>query len=259
VVTRTGPGAPSRSAATGHDGAVDRQQYTSAGPVVAVDGPSGSGKSTVSRRLAMALGTRYLDTGAMYRAVTLAVLRAGVDPHDAETVTKIAAAADLIIAADPEHPHIALDGVGVDAPIRGPDVTGAVSAVSAVVAVRRLLVDRQRAIIARARVAEGGIVVEGRDIGTVVVPDADLKVFLTASADERARRRSTEVSADLAATAADLARRDKLDSTRAADPLAQAEDAVVLDSTSMDIDEVVTHLVTLLRERPRGDRADQHR
>src|SRR5690242_16201714 len=111
---RRGSGARLPFRMTGHDGRVDRQQFAGAGPVVAVDGPSGSGKSTVSRRLALALGTRYLDTGAMYRAVTLAVLRAGVDPHDVDTVTKISAAAELTIAADPEHPHIALDGVRVD-------------------------------------------------------------------------------------------------------------------------------------------------
>jgi cytidylate kinase len=120
--------------------------------------------------------------------------------------------------------------------------------VSAVAAVRRLLVARQRAIIAEAR-SGVGIVVEGRDIGTAVVPEADLKVYLTASAQERARRRSTEVAADLAATAADLERRDRFDSTRAADPLAQAEDAVVVDSTTMDIDEVVSHLAALLEAR----------
>jgi cytidylate kinase len=235
---------------TGHYGAVDRQWEAERmpGPVVAVDGPSGSGKSTVSRRLALALGASYLDTGAMYRAVTLAVLRVDADPHDADSVTKIATDAVLTIGTDPASPHIALDGGDVDAPIRGPEVTAWVSAVSAVPAVRRLLVARQRTIIADARQG-AGIVVEGRDIGTVVAPDADLKVFLTASAQERARRRSTERAADLAATEADLERRDRLDSTRATDPLAQAEDAVVLDSTALDIDEVVARLVALLRQK----------
>ena len=208
--------------------------------VVAVDGPSGSGKSTVSRRLAVALGARYLDTGAMYRAVTLAVLQAGVDPADAEAVAKIAAEADLVSTTDPAHPSITLDGVGVDAEIRGPEVTGAVSAVAAVPAVRRLLVAQQRQIIAKA----DRIVVEGRDIGAVVAPDAHLKVYLTASADARAYRRSTEQAADLHATAADLARRDRLDSTRAVDPLAKAPDAVELDTTGLDIDEVVSRLLT---------------
>ena len=212
-------------------------------PVVAVDGPSGSGKSTVSKRLAQRLGARYLDTGAMYRAVTLAVIRAGVDPHDAETVVKIAAAADLLVGTDPAAPHITLDGVSVDREIRGPEVTAHVSAVAAVPGVRALLVARQREIIAD---CVSGVVVEGRDIGTVVAPDATLKVYLTASAAERARRRSAEQAADLAATEQDLARRDRIDSTRAADPLAKAGDAVELDSTELGIDEVVDRLAGLL-------------
>jgi cytidylate kinase len=221
---------------------------------VAVDGPSGSGKSTVSRRLAQVLGAEYLDTGAMYRAVTLAVLQAGADPHDADTVTKIAIELELTIGTDPANPHTTLDGVNVDQPIRGPEVTAAVSAVSAVPGVRQVMVARQRELIAAARGA-AGIVVEGRDIGLVVAPEALLKVYLTASATERARRRSTEQAADLQATAADLARRDRLDSTRATDPLAQAPDAVVLDSTEFGIDEVVHRLVALLQERQRNDRA----
>ncbi|GAA1774837.1 (d)CMP kinase [Luedemannella helvata] len=216
-----------------------------AAPVVAIDGPSGSGKSTVSRRLAAELGAQYLDTGAMYRAVTWAVLDAGVDPADADAVAKVAVDADLVIGTDPTSPHISVGTVPVDAPIRGAAVTAAVSAVASVPAVRQLLVARQRDIIASARSA-AGIVVEGRDIGTVVAPDADLKVYLTASAAERARRRSTEVAADLAATAADLQRRDTIDSTRAVDPLTQAADAVVLDSTELGIDEVVHRLTTLL-------------
>jgi CMP/dCMP kinase len=216
--------------------------------VVAVDGPSGSGKSTVSRRLAIALGARYLDTGAMYRAVTLAVLTAGIDPQDAATVAKVAREVKLTSGTDPAQPSITLDGVPVDREIRSAAVTGAVSAVAAVPAVRALLVSRQREIIA----AAGRIVVEGRDIGTVVAPDAELKVFLTAAPAERARRRSVEEAGDLAATAADLARRDQLDSTRRADPLARAIDAVVLDSTSLDIDEVVARLRELLASRMRA-------
>ena len=221
---------------------------SAAGVVVAVDGPSGSGKSTVSRRLALALGARYLDTGAMYRAVTLAVLQADVDPADADTVTKIAVEADLQLGTDPGAPHTMLDGINVDAPIRGADVTASVSAVSAVPGVRVHLVARQRQIIATFR-SGPGIVVEGRDIGAVVAPDADLKVYLTASAVERARRRSAEQSTDLEATAADLARRDRLDSTRTVDPLAQAPDAVVLDSTELGIDEVVARLVAMVDRR----------
>jgi cytidylate kinase len=213
--------------------------------VVAVDGPSGSGKSTVSRRLAAALGAQYLDTGAMYRAVTWAALVSGIDPQDAEALAKVAGEIDLEIGTDPAAPHARVDGTPVDRPIRGPEVTAAVSAVAAVPWVRQLLVAQQRKIIA----ATGRIVVEGRDIGTVVAPDADLKVYLTASADARARRRSAENAADLSATAADLDRRDRLDSTRAADPLQQAADAVVLDTTELGIDEVVARLRAMLDGR----------
>ncbi len=210
--------------------------------MVAVDGPSGSGKSTVSRRLATALGARYLDTGAMYRAVTWAVLQAGVDPGDAEAVSKIAADARIAIGTDPEHPTTRLDGAAVDTEIRGPEVTGAVSAVAAVPAVRRILVAQQREIIATAE----RIVVEGRDIGTVVAPEAQPKIYLTASADARAHRRSVESSSDLRATAADLARRDRMDSTRSADPLARAPDAVELDTTGLSIDDVVARLLAVV-------------
>jgi len=206
--------------------------------VVAVDGPSGSGKSTVSRRLASALGAQYLDTGAMYRAVTWAVLRYGVDLGDVEGVAKVAGGLDLVIGTDPSAPHVRADDVDVDADIRGPEVTAAVSAVAAVPAVRQLLVARQRELIE----AAGRIVVEGRDIGAVVAPDADLKVYLTASTDARAQRRSLEMAASVDDTAADLLRRDTLDSTRATDPLQQAPDAVVLDTTTMGIDDVVARL-----------------
>ncbi|MGI5521874.1 (d)CMP kinase [Micromonospora sp. CA-259024] len=213
--------------------------------VVAVDGPSGSGKSTVSRRLAAGIGARYLDTGAMYRAITWAVLRSGVDLTDAASVTKVAGEVDLRIGTDPQGYGVTVDGVGVDVEIRGAEVTGAVSAVAAVPAVRELLVVRQREMIVNA----GRMVVEGRDIGSVVAPDADLKVFLTASEAARAARRSAEDAVDVAATAADLARRDRLDSTRKVNPLAQAPDAVVLDTTELGIDEVVARLRDLLSER----------
>ena len=210
--------------------------------VVAVDGPSGSGKSTVSRRLATALGARYLDTGAMYRALTWAVLEASVDPSDASGVTSVLATAVIDVTTDPQSPSISVDGRGVDTEIRGPEVTAAVSAVAAVPAVRAALVAQQREII-----GDGGVVVEGRDIGTVVAPDAVLKVFLTASPEARAQRRSAELpGADVSATHADLVRRDRLDSSRKASPLQQAADAVVLDSTSLGIDEVVARLLGLL-------------
>lgn len=216
--------------------------------VVAVDGPSGSGKSTISRRLARQLGARYLDTGAMYRAVTWAVLEAGMDPHDAEAVAKVAAEVALAVGTDPTVPAVSVDGHPVETEIRGPAVTRAVSAVAAVPEVRRLLVARQREIIAKA----DRIVVEGRDIGAVVAPDADLKVYLTASAVERARRRSAEQDADLAATVEDLARRDRLDSTRATDPLRRAPGAVELDTTTLGIDQVVVRLVAMMADRRRA-------
>jgi cytidylate kinase len=209
--------------------------------VVAIDGPSGSGKSTVSRRLATALGARYLDTGAMYRAATWAVLRDGVDIDDPDAVAKVVCSVTVRIVTDPVAPGILVDDTDVAGPIRGPEVTAAVSAVAAVPAVRALLVGQQREIIAGA----GRIVVEGRDICRVVAPDADLKVFLTASAAERARRRSVETEAALDATAADLERRDRFDSTRAVDPLRQADDAVVLDTTELGIDDAVARLVAL--------------
>ncbi len=210
--------------------------------VVAVDGPSGSGKSTVSRRLAQALDACYLDTGAMYRAATWAVLQAEVDLTDQESIFKVVIDTEIIVGVDPQRQAVEVNGVAVNAEIRGPEVTAAVSAVSAVPMVRQLLVSRQREIIGKVP----RIVVEGRDIGMVVAPNADLKVYLTASVDERARRRSSEIDADHAATAEDLARRDHLDSTRAADPLRKAPDAMVIDSTQMDIDEVVATLRELL-------------
>jgi cytidylate kinase len=214
------------------------------GCVVAIDGPSGSGKSTVSRRLAEALGARYLDTGAMYRAVTWAVLRDGVDPGDDAAIFKVAEAVRVEIGTDPRSPTVRVDGESVEREIRGQAVTSAVSAVAAVPAVRARLVSQQRDVVA----ASHRIVVEGRDIGLVVAPDADLKIYLTASAGERARRRSAENSTDESTAALDMARRDRVDSTRAADPLRQAPDAVVLDSTGLDVSQVVARLLDLLAE-----------
>jgi cytidylate kinase len=211
------------------------------GLVIAIDGPSGSGKSTVSRELAARLGLRYLDTGAMYRAVTAAVLAAGIDPAAADRVASFVPALALDISTDTAAARVAVDGRDVTAEIRGPAVTEAVSAVSATPAVRSAMVGAQRAII-----GSGGIVVEGRDIGTAVAPDADLKVFLTAAAATRAARRALETEAPVAATAADLARRDQLDATRAASPLAQAPDALVLDSTDLDPDAIVDRIVAAL-------------
>jgi cytidylate kinase len=208
--------------------------------VVALDGPSGTGKSTVARGVAARLGIRYLDTGAMYRAATVAVLRADVDLDDPVAITKVVEEAEIDISTDPRHVSVTLDGEAVDEAIRSAETTAAVSAVSAVAAVRARLVDMQRELI-----GDGAIVVEGRDIGSVVWPRARPKVYLTASAEARARRRAGELHADVSAVAADIDRRDRLDSSRAASPLTRPADAVEVDTTDMTIDEVIDHLVGL--------------
>lgn len=213
--------------------------------VVAIDGPAGSGKSTVARAVARALGLEVLDTGAMYRAVTLAVLAAGADPADPEACAAAARSVRIDLGA-----RVVLDGRDVTEAIRGPEVTAAVSAVSAHPAVREVLVGHQRAWAE----AHGGAVVEGRDIGTVVFPQATLKVFLTASDEERARRRARDEAAadrtaDVAAVQADLARRDRLDAGRAVSPLVAAPDAVPVDSTDRTIDDVVRSIVDEFRRR----------
>lgn len=220
------------------------------GLVVAIDGPAGTGKSSVSRGLARGLGARFLDTGAMYRIVTLAVLRAGIDAEDSEAVEQVASAVQLAVGYDPDASSFYLAGEDVSAQIRGDDVTRAVSAVSAVPFVRTRLVDIQRAM------AEGpdNIVVEGRDIGTVVFPDAPVKIFLTASAETRAQRRNAQkVAAGLAddydGVLADVRRRDHLDSTRAVSPLRAAPDAVIVDTSDMSEAEVIAHLLELVTQR----------
>lgn len=221
--------------------------------VIAMDGPSGSGKSSVSRAVADALGVRYLDTGAMYRAMTWWMLQHGVDVHDADAVSALVDKPVLFSDTDPASPGITVDGHDVSGPIRTPEVTDVVSAVSAVPAVRTRLVAMQRAIIERCCADDGGIVVEGRDIGTVVAPDAPVKIFLTASAQARAGRRSAEFSAagakdvSVEATAADLARRDHLDSNRAVAPLLQAGDAVELDTTTLDREQVIAAVLDRVR------------
>ena len=218
--------------------------------VVAVDGPAGTGKSSVSRGLARALQARYLDTGAMYRIVTLAVLRAGVDPAARAAVEAVAAGAQLSVGHDPDEDRSYLDGQDVSSEIRGDEVTKAVSAVSSVPAVRTRLVDLQRTLAS----GPGNVVVEGRDIGTVVLPDADVKVFLTASAETRARRRNDQNVAaglpdDYAGVLADVRRRDHLDSTRAVSPLRAASDAVVVDTSEMTESDVIAHLLQLVQQR----------
>jgi cytidylate kinase len=204
--------------------------------VVAIDGPAGSGKSTVARTLAARLGVPYLDTGAMYRAVAFAALRRGVDPDDAETVARIAEHLQLeVVDGD-----VTVDGVDASIEIRGAEVTRAVSAVAANPDVRRELVRRQREWVAE---HGGSAVVEGRDIGTVVFPDAPLKAYLTARLEVRAGRRHKEV-ADLEyeAVVADMARRDTIDEGREVDPLLCADDAVRIDTTDRSVDEIVDDL-----------------
>lgn len=218
--------------------------------VVAVDGPSGTGKSTVARRLAASLCAGYLDTGAMYRAVALGVLRAGVDPADPCAVGQVLARLRVEVGTDPESPAVLLDGEDVAVEIRGPVVTAAVSPVSAVPEVRALLVAQQRQIIHDTTAGGGGIVVEGRDIGTVVAPDAPLKVFLTAATAERAARRAAQDGvADVAEVRRAVERRDRFDSSRAVSPLRAAEDAVELDTTALGIEDVVGRLRELVLRR----------
>jgi CMP/dCMP kinase len=218
--------------------------------VVAVDGPAGTGKSSVSRGLARALHARYLDTGAMYRLVTLAVLRAGVDPAVESAVEAVAAGAQLSVGYDPDEDRSYLDGQDVSSEIRGDEVTKAVSAVSSVPSVRTRLVELQRTLAS----GPDSVVVEGRDIGTVVLPDADVKVFLTASAETRARRRNDQNVAaglpdDYAGVLADVRRRDHLDSTRAVSPLRAASDALLVDTSEMTESDVIAHLLQLVKQR----------
>jgi CMP/dCMP kinase len=211
--------------------------------VVAIDGPAGSGKSTVARRVAERAGLRYLDTGATYRALTLALLRRGVRVEDPEAVADAAKAVDLTLELPPGRAGVArvlLDGAEPGPALRAPEVNATVSAVAAVPAVRELLVGLQRSLV-----GVGGIVVEGRDIGTVVWPDADVKVFLTASEHERARRRGDDRDGG-GETAETLARRDALDSGRAASPTRAADDALVIDSTTRSADQVVDQLLELI-------------
>jgi cytidylate kinase len=225
------------------------------GLVVAVDGPGGSGKSTVAREVARRLGLRYLDTGAMYRAITQAVLDSRIDLEDAAAIGELAERTVLTVGTFPDHPMIAVNEVDVASAIRTRAVTNAVSAVAAVPAVRHRLVAQQRRIVESAR-RSGGIVVEGRDIGAVVAPDAQVKVFLTASTEVRALRRSQQLGEkgvdDVARTLAELDRRDALDSGRTADPLAVAPGAVVLDSTGLAADEVVVEILRLCQRALAG-------
>lgn len=210
--------------------------------VVAVDGPSGSGKSSTSRGVASRLGLRYLDTGAMFRAVTWWMLQHGVDVHDPGTVADRVGEPRVESGTDPSAPTIGVDGTDVSEAIRGPEVTGAVSPVSAVPEVRARLLDLQRAVI-----GDGGVVVEGRDIGSVVAPDAQVKVFLSADAAARATRRALEEGgSDVTATRESLLARDKIDSTRTSAPLVVPDGAVHIDTTDLTLEQVIDRVVGLV-------------
>ncbi|WP_035534613.1 (d)CMP kinase [Haloglycomyces albus] len=214
-------------------------------PVIAIDGPSGSGKSTVSKTLATALDAGYLDTGAMYRAATHAVLQAEVDPDDADEVLKTVTTATIEIATSPEQPSVTVDGDEADEAIRSDETTANVSAVAAHGDVRKHLIKQQQELI---KAAAGGIVVEGRDIAEVVAPDADLKIYLTANPDERARRRAAETGNDADSTKDSIDKRDQADS-KTTRPLEAPDDSHVIDSTDLPIVEVVAKILALLNNR----------
>lgn len=220
--------------------------------VIAIDGPAGSGKTSASRGVAEALSLRYLDSGAMYRAMTWQMLLDGVDVMDAGAVAGRAATVEISAGTDPRQPTIRLGTDDVSRQIRSDGVSAAVSAVSAVPSVRELLVAQQRDLI-----GSGGIVVEGRDIGTVVAPDAPVKVYLSADPGARAQRRSAEMSVDspdrMTTVQADLLRRDAYDSSRPTSPLSVARDAVTIDSTYLSLDAVVDTIVGLALDRVRAE------
>ncbi|WP_344322071.1 (d)CMP kinase [Streptomyces macrosporus] len=238
--------------------AATSRQATSVSPdapapvIVAIDGPSGTGKSSTSRAVAAKLGLSYLDTGAQYRAITWWMLNHGIDVRDAAAVAAAADRPEILSGTDPADPTITVDGADASGPIRTQEVTDAVSAVSAVPEVRARITELQRAIAAS---APTGIVVEGRDIGTTVLPDADLKIFLTASPEARAARRGGELKSrdggrvDLDATREALLKRDAADSTRKTSPLKKAEDAVEVDTTELTLEQVVECVVTLIEEK----------
>ena len=206
--------------------------------IVAIDGPAGAGKSTVGRAVAARLGLDYLDTGAMYRAITFAALRRGIDPGDQDDVALLSGEVEMTLDGS----SVTVDGVDATVEIRGREVTAAVSAVAANPRVRSELVRRQRSWVA----AHGGGVVEGRDIGSVVFPDATLKLFVTASPRVRAERRVAEIGGDVVEVEASIIERDRKDSTRADSPLTETSDAVLVDTTDLSIDEVVERVLGLM-------------
>jgi cytidylate kinase len=221
--------------------------------VITIDGPAGAGKSTVAQKLAARLGLTYVDSGATYRAAALKVLEAGVDPNDGPAVAKLIGATDVQVTTGEGEPHVLVDGDDVTARLRTPEVTLAAAQVSRLPEVRRKLIEIQRAF-ARGR----GVVMEGRDIGTVVFPQAQLKIFLKADVEERARRRLKQDSRDsheatLEKTAYEIGRRDQLDAERKISPLMPASDAVEIDSTDLLADQVVEQIVDLVGKRGLGE------
>jgi cytidylate kinase len=244
-VTNSAPSTQQASAS----GSRDKPDGWAAGPVIAVDGPAGSGKSSAARGVARALSLRYLDTGAMYRALTWWLLARGVDVSDSQAVLANFRRAVIEIGTDPVTPLVAVDGQDVAAPIRTREVSNAVSAVAALPQVREYLIDAQREIITAALADGTGIVAEGRDIGSVVAPDADVKVFLTASEAIRALRRSADLAADPAVTAEltrqEQARRDRRDAPQ----MARAAGAVEIDTSALGLDQVIAQIVGLASSR----------
>ncbi len=215
--------------------------------IVAIDGPSGTGKSSTSKAVAAQLGLSYLDTGAQYRAITWWMVSNGIDITDPSAIAAVAGKPEIVSGTDPENPTITVDGTDVGGPIRTQEVTSKVSAVSAVPEVRALITELQRSIAASAAT---GIVVEGRDIGTTVLPGADLKIFLTASPEARAARRSGELKgADVDSTREALLKRDAADSSRKTSPLAKADDAVEVDTSELTLQQVIECVVTLVKEK----------
>lgn len=222
------------------------------GLILTVDGPSGTGKSTMCRALAKRLDAKYVDTGAMYRVATLAVLRAGIDPADTAAVIEATVDLPLEVSDDPDSTQVLLAGEDVKGEIRGPEVTRHVSAVSAIPEVRVNLVELQRKLAREA----GRAIVEGRDIGTVVLPNAPAKVFMTASPEVRAKRRYDQDvaagrEADFDVVLADVKRRDEADSSRATSPLKPAEDAELVDTSAMTPDEVLAALTAVVERSAR--------
>lgn len=218
-------------------------------PVIAMDGPAGSGKSTAARRVATELGFRYLDTGAMYRALTWWLQRNAVDLTDTAAVLARVAEPRIAVGTDPASPQVTVDGRDVAADIRTREVSNSVSTVASIPQVRRLLIGMQRDIIAAAVADGAGIVAEGRDIGTVVAPDAAVKVYLTANEDVRAERRSADLAADPTATV-DITRREQaLRDQRDAAQMVMADDAVKIDTSGLGPDDVVRRVVEMARER----------